>query len=174
MISLGKGQATPEATPTVAESKKSVLHLNIIGGRVTIKDLVLFSRQLAVMIGAGVPIVQALQSILRQIHKEKFREVLTTMIHSIRDGDSLSAAMSKHPKVFSPFILGVVTTGEASGQLVQSLTTLADHLEQDYAFLAQVLFSVGLSRFNFALYCGSHSDCVYSGGTATRTTLPRC
>lgn len=125
--------AAAPAEKTASESK-SFLNITIFSGRISTKDLALFSRQLAVMIRAGVPIVQALDTISRQTSKENFKNILQEMIADVKGGSSFSQAMSKHPKVFSQFLMGIIETGEASGQLLQSLTTLADYLERDYAF----------------------------------------
>ncbi len=107
-------------------------------GGINIKDLILFSRQMASMIRAGVPILEALRSLARQITKHKYRQVLTEMAYDIEAGESLSNTMSKHPSAFNPFILGIVRTGEASGRLTEALDAISDYLEQDYAFRSRV------------------------------------
>jgi len=113
-------------------------HRDIIGVSVNIKDLILFSRQTASMIKAGVPVIQALQSLQRQTTKRALRGVIQDMIYDVEAGESLSNAMTRHPKVFSQFVLGIVRTGEVSGRLSGSLITIADYLEQDYVFLRKV------------------------------------
>lgn len=130
--------AAPEQTINSADPAQSWLHITVFKGRVTLKDLALFSRQMAVMIRAGVPILQALDTIAAQVHKEAFKAILRAMMADIRGGDSLSRSMSKYPKIFNAFILGIVQTGEASGQLLHALESLSDHLEQDYAFWRKI------------------------------------
>lgn len=102
------------------------------------RDLILFFRQSASMISAGVPVLQALQALYKQVDKAAFKKVLEDMMYDVEAGESLSIAMSKHANIFSPFILGVVRTGEASGRLSGSLVSIADHLEQDYIFTRKV------------------------------------
>lgn len=109
-----------------------------IGGSVGMRDLILFFRQAASMISAGVPVLQALQALKKQIEKTHFRKILEDMIYDIEAGESLSITMSKHTAVFTPFTLGVIRTGEASGRLSQALSSIGDYLEQDYNFSRRV------------------------------------
>lgn len=106
----------------------------VFGGIVGDKELILFSRQLASMISAGVPILQAVQVLSNQVSKQNFRQLLTDIAYDVESGEALSSSMNKHTEVFSDFYLGVVRTGESSGQLTTSLLTLADYLERNYLF----------------------------------------
>lgn len=119
-------------------AKTSLLNRQIFGGGVGTKDLILLSRQMASMIRAGVTILNALKALQRQVSKPIFRSLLDEIIYDIEGGESLSAALQKHPETFSPFFLGVVRTGEASGRLSTTLSSLADHLERDYVFVRKV------------------------------------
>ncbi len=121
----------------VAGEEPSFLN-RTIGNSVGTKDLILFFRQSASMISAGVPILQALQALVKQVTKTKFKRIIEDMVYDVEAGESLSIAMSKHEGTFSPFVLGVVRTGEASGRLSTSLATVGDHLEQDYNFTRRV------------------------------------
>lgn len=116
--------------------------INVFGDRVRMRDLILFARQLSAMIRAGVPIVQSLEALSTQIPRRSFRAVLEKLIQAIEGGDSFSIALSRHHTVFSPFFLGLVRTGESSGQLGQALNSLADYLEQDYIFRRKVISSL--------------------------------
>lgn len=117
----------------------SFLSRPILRGRVKTKELVLFARQLGTMIEAGVPIVQSLQAVLKQLTKPLFRQVLQDIISDIRGGESLSQALTKHPKIFPPFFLGLVRTGEASGRLAEALGALADYLEHEHVFQRKLI-----------------------------------
>lgn len=114
------------------------LHSPIFQRRARSKDLSLFSQQIAVMIKAGVPILQSLTALSRQTQKESLRKVIHHVTRDIEGGDSLSIALAKHPAIFSPFFIAVVRTGEASGRLAESLAFLADHLEQNYLFVRKI------------------------------------
>ncbi|MEX1111875.1 MAG: type II secretion system F family protein, partial [Candidatus Andersenbacteria bacterium] len=105
---------------------------------VSTKDLILFTRQMSSMIRAGVPIIETLRAIEEQVQKPAFKKILEEMAYDIEAGESLSNAMTKHPKAFTPFILGIVRTGEVSGRLSESLESVSEYLEQDYTFMRKV------------------------------------
>ena len=130
-----------------AAEKVSIFNRNVFGGPASRKDLILFSRQLSSMIQAGVPVLQSLQAMQRQVRKQSFRELLRDLAYAVEGGDALSTAMSKHPNVFSPFFLGVVRTGEASGKLSHSLESLSDQMDQDYNFMQKVRASLVYPAF---------------------------
>lgn len=117
---------------------KSFLQRNVLAGGVSTKDLILFSRQLASMVRAGVPILQATQTMAKQVDKPTFKKLLQELAYDIEGGESLSSAMTKHPFVFSLFFLGVIRTGEASGRLSESLLIMAEYLENNYSFTRKV------------------------------------
>lgn len=116
----------------------SLFNRTVLGGKVSTRDLILFSRQIASMIRAGVPILQALQALAKQIDKPAFQKLLLDLTYNVESGEALSKALARHPTVFSTFFLGVVRTGEASGRLSESLAILADYLEQNYFFVRKV------------------------------------
>lgn len=109
-----------------------------VGAGVSTKDLIIMFRQLASMIKAGLPVLEALSIILKQTNRQSFNRTLADIRYDIEAGNSLSDAMGKHTIVFSPFILGVVKTGEASGSLSESFESIANYLEIDYAFMRKV------------------------------------
>ncbi len=118
--------------------QKSLFAKNILSGPLNRKDLILFSRELSSLIQAGVPVLEALKAMRQQIEKKSFREILDSLAYGVESGESLSAALLKHPTAFSPFYVGVVRTGEASGRLSHALEVLAAQIDQDYAFVQKV------------------------------------
>jgi type IV pilus assembly protein PilC len=102
------------------------------------RDLILFTRQLGSMIRAGVPVLQALQTLQKQDIRPTLRKLLQDITYDVESGNSLSAAMGKYDQYFSLFILGMIRTGEASGKLSQSLLLIADYIERDYSFMRKV------------------------------------
>ncbi len=116
------------------QDKPSLLHRNVWGGRLTSKDLILFSRQLSTMIRAGVPIIEAVRALRHQVQKSTFQALLDNIAYEIEGGSSFSRALAHHASYFSLFYIGVVQTGEASGRLSESLETLAKYLERNYVF----------------------------------------
>lgn len=106
------------------------LNMNI--GRVKYKDLVIFSRQLSVMISATVPIVQALRIVGKQTANPVFGDKIVEIANDVDGGMKLSEALGKHDKIFSYFFISMVRSGETSGKLDEILEYLADQMEKDY------------------------------------------
>lgn len=96
------------------------------------KDIVNFSRQLALMFKSKIPLVQALHSIADQTKNPGFREKILMISQEVEGGTRFSLALSVHHKLFSSFYVSMIRAGEASGTLAESLTYLADHLEREY------------------------------------------
>ncbi|MDR7400811.1 MAG: type II secretion system F family protein [Armatimonadota bacterium] len=110
----------------------------IRGGRIGRAQLVLFTRQLATMISAGLPIVTALHVLEDQIGHRRFRDVIAAVRAGIERGGSLSEEIARHPNVFFEFYVNTVRSGEVSGVLDASLNYLADYLEKEYDLVQRV------------------------------------
>jgi len=110
--------------------------------RITGNDLVLFCRQLATLLGAGVTILKSLDIISKQIASRKFYNVIKELEKSMEQGASLHEAMSKHTKVFSELWVNLAESGEASGNLASVLSRLASYLERDAAFRRKLISSL--------------------------------
>ena len=106
--------------------------------RIKKRDLVSFSRQLAIMFKSQVPLVEALQAIAKQTPKKVFREKILKISEEVEGGTSLSAAFSLFPDVFPPFYISMIKSGEASGKLVDVFLYLADYLEREYNFRSKL------------------------------------
>lgn len=102
------------------------------------KEMVVFFRQLATLIQAHVPILNALRAISDQIENPYFRSVLTEVAGNVEDGMSLSESFSAHPAVFSPFVVSITRAGEVSGNLQRSINTLADNVERNYQLSSRI------------------------------------
>jgi type IV pilus assembly protein PilC len=100
--------------------------------KISLRDIVLFSRQLSMMFAAKVPLVEALRVLAGQSEKTEFKENLFKVSEDIEGGSHFSKALSRYPKLFSSFYIAMVKAGEASGKLSDSLNYLADHLEREY------------------------------------------
>src|SRR6266403_1058633 len=99
------------------------------GGRVALADLVIFTRQLATMIDAGLAMVQSLQGLAEQTSNKVMRDVIKDVCTRVEGGDSFSEALIKHPKVFSRLYVCMVGAGERGGLLAEILARLALYLE---------------------------------------------
>ena len=110
--------------------------------------LALFYRQLATLLGAGVPVSEALAALLKQPQPPPLRESLMTVSASVQRGDPLNCAMAACPHHFNGFAVAMVAAGERSGDLVLALRRLAEHLEEEQAFQREIrrdLFSPKLT-----------------------------
>src|SRR6516164_3409776 len=99
------------------------------GGKVALQDLVIFTRQLATMVDAGLAMVQSLQALADQTTNKVMRDVIKDVCARVEGGDSFSEALQKHPKVFSRLYICMVAAGEKGGLLAEILARLATYLE---------------------------------------------
>src|SRR6267143_5302476 len=99
------------------------------GGSVALADLVVFTRQLATMIDAGLAMVQSLQALAEQTTNKVMRDVIRDVCSRVEGGDSFSEALQKHPKVFNRLHCCMVAAGERGGLLAEILARLAVYLE---------------------------------------------
>src|SRR5947199_4705436 len=99
------------------------------GGRVGLADLVIFTRQLATMIDAGLAMVQSLQALADQTTNKVMRDVIKDVCTRVESGDSFSEALEKHPKAFSRLYVCMVAAGEKGGLLAEILSRLAVYQE---------------------------------------------
>jgi len=138
----GRGGGTPKK----AGEKSSFWSLDLSMGkggslskvRVSSSDMVVFSRQLSTMVGAGIPLVEAVEILAEQITNVGFKRVLEDVASSIRSGKDMSQALGAHPKVFPNIYVNMVRAGEASGQLDIVLTRLAEYQEASAALKAEI------------------------------------
>lgn len=106
--------------------------------RIPAKDVVMFSRQLSIMFSAKVPLVESLRTLAVQTKNLDFKEKIMKISEEIEGGTSFSSAISKYPKLFSPFYVAMARAGEVSGKLSNSLDYLAEHLEKEYYLMGKV------------------------------------
>src|SRR5947209_6457209 len=99
------------------------------GGSVALADLVVFTRQLATMIDAGLAMVQSLQALADQTTNKVMKDVIKDVCSRVEGGDSFSDALQKHPKVFNKLYCCMVAAGERGGLLAEIMARLATYLE---------------------------------------------
>lgn len=119
---------------TVKPAKATGMNMNISlpgGGRIKPKTLVVFTRQFATMVSAGVPMLRALTTLQEQAAQPAFKEVLGKVTADVQGGVSLSDAFAKHPKAFSNVYVNMIRAGEAGGILDQIMNRLANQVEKD-------------------------------------------
>jgi len=126
---------------TPLDIKESNEDGNLFGrltGRITSKDKIVFTRQLATLIGAGLPLSQSLHTVMEQTENKRLQGVVEDIVASIEGGKSLSESFSKHPEVFDNVFLALIAAGEASGTLDESLKRVAAQQEKDAATMSKI------------------------------------
>ena len=122
-----------EQTPLILRAE-NISFLN----KVSKKDLAIFSRQLAVMVQARVPITQSLKSLAVQTKNRGFKEKILKIAQLVEEGNPLSESFGTFPEVFNIFYVSLIKTGEASGKISESLYYLSDHLERESDISSQI------------------------------------
>src|SRR5918994_6909614 len=118
--------------------KKMTLGGGLGKARVKIRDIVIFTRQFATMINAGLPLVQSLTILADQTENKSLKEVTKAVVHDVEAGNTLADAFSKHPRAFSDLYVNMVAAGEAGGILDTILIRLATFLEKSDALIRKV------------------------------------
>ncbi|MBU0648426.1 type II secretion system F family protein [Patescibacteria group bacterium] len=126
-------------TPLALEKKRTMLD-TLMGwmNRVSVGDLAVFSRQLAIMVEAGFPLIQAVKTSVNQTGNEKLKETLALIAVDLESGLSLSMSTAKHPSVFSRFMVNMIRSGEETGQLNRVLREVAEELEKQKGFQSKI------------------------------------
>lgn len=106
--------------------------------RVRAKDRIMFSRQLATLINAGLPLVQSLRSVQDQTSNKYFKTVVSLIISDVEAGKPMSTALAKHPEIFNNVYISLVAAGETSGTLDKALERLAAQQEKDAEIVSKV------------------------------------
>jgi type IV pilus assembly protein PilC len=106
--------------------------------RITKKDVVIFSRQLSIMLKSKVPVVETLRTIAKQMRKQNFKEKILRITEQVEGGSPLSKSFALYPKLFSTFYVNMVKSGEASGKLSEIFLYLAEYLEREENFRSKI------------------------------------
>ncbi|MEW6476245.1 MAG: type II secretion system F family protein [Actinomycetota bacterium] len=116
-----------------AQEKKSIMQFEITKKKVPRKELMHFSRQMAVFLRAGIPVIDALTIIKEELPKKKnvLAECLADMIVALESGTTFTGAARSHPEAFPTFFLGVLEAAELTGNLASALEEVAKYIERD-------------------------------------------
>ncbi|MES2177637.1 MAG: type II secretion system F family protein [Gemmatimonadota bacterium] len=115
----------------VAQKKKS-------GGKISMRDIVIFTRQFSTMINAGLPLVQALDILSKQSENPALKDVTIAVVFDVESGHTVADALAKHPKAFGELYVNMVAAGEAGGILDTILMRLATFMEKNDALVRKV------------------------------------
>ncbi len=125
------------------------------GNRVSTKDLAVFTRQFATMITAGLPLVQCLDILARQMDKQLIRDITRKVMNDIEGGATLSESLGKHPKAFDELYVNMVNAGEAGGILDTILMRLAQYIEKIEALKRKVKSAMTYPAVVFCVAIGA-------------------
>jgi type IV pilus assembly protein PilC len=117
-------------TATAARKKK--------GGKISMRDIVIFTRQFSTMINAGLPLVQALDILAKQSENPALKDVTLAVVFDVESGHTVADALRKHPKAFTDLYVNMVAAGEAGGILDTILMRLATFMEKNDALVRKV------------------------------------
>ncbi len=159
------------ASPKLAAAKSKTPDVGFTHNKVKIEDMLVFARQLATMLEAGVTLLRSLDVISAQVESKVFAGVLKQVRDDVEQGKSLSASLAKHPKAFSQFWVSLVEVGEASGTMPMVLNKLTFYIEQQAAFRSTIIsaivypavlfvISMGAVAF-FALFVGPKFEAIF-------------
>lgn len=137
------------------EVRPSFLSIRIPFGRpVSQKDVVIFSRQLATLFEARIPVVTALKTLVGETNKPALRKAIAQILDDVAGGLALSQAMAKHSSIFSAFYIHLIRSGEESGKLQEVFSYLADYLERSYYLTSKARNSLIYPVFVFFAFAG--------------------
>jgi len=137
----GTQRAVKSGKPTRAAGKGMSMEIKLpklLGGRIKPKQLMVFTRQLATLIDAGLPLLRGLRILLKQEKTTALRDSLTGMGESVEGGSTFSEALAQFPKIFDDLYVNMVKAGEAGGVLEQVLARLAESLEKAEKIKAKI------------------------------------
>jgi type IV pilus assembly protein PilC len=122
----------------ITEQSQRINFLSKFLNRVKTKDRIIFTRQLATLINAGLPLAQSLRTLASQTDNKRLAVVINDIITTIEGGGTLSSAFAKHPEVFNEVYIALIAAGEVSGTLDQALERIASQQEKDAELLGKV------------------------------------
>ncbi|PIZ58075.1 hypothetical protein COY23_00790 [bacterium (Candidatus Torokbacteria) CG_4_10_14_0_2_um_filter_35_8] len=147
------------------EEKKARFQISIpFMKKIKAKDLVIFCKELAILVNTNLPIIRALKTIELQTENPYLKDIVKEVKNEVTGGSNLSDAFGRFPEVFSPFFINIVKSGEVSGRLGEILESVAEQMEKDYdlnsevktalaypGFILVSIFVVGFILVTFAL-----------------------
>ena len=139
------------------ETKKKEKSSFSFGTGVKAKDILVFCKQFATMLRAGLPVLNTLEMLIGQTSSKGMKTIIETIKKDLESGNALSKCFEKHPKVFDTVVVNLIKAGEASGKLDLFLLKLVDSLEKKCFFLSRCFVYSGNWCYNFHVNeCGTN------------------
>lgn len=145
---LVEAETEPAAAKLLIGKGLTPLHISLneqasglfsrFSNRISTKDRIIFTRQLATLINAGLPLTQSLRTVAEQTQSKPLALITQQVINSVEGGNSLADSLAKHPKVFNEVFIALVAAGETSGTLDQALERIANQQEKDADMISKV------------------------------------
>ena len=123
-------------------------------GKAKKKDVMMFCRQLSMMLKSGVGLVESLRALATQVEKKSFQGQILKVAIEVEGGVYFSEALAKFPEVFSNFFINIIKSGEATGKLSETLNYLAQHLEREYTLVSKVKSGTTYPAFISVIFLG--------------------
>ena len=135
--------------------KRSLLDIDLsFFGRVSNKDVVILSRQIATLFEAQVSALRVFRLLATEVDNKQLADVLSTVGDDLQGGSPISKALARHPKVFSIFYVNMVRAGEESGKLSETFVYLADYLDRSYDIVSKAENALIYPIFVIAVFFG--------------------
>ncbi|MBI3178567.1 MAG: type II secretion system F family protein, partial [Deltaproteobacteria bacterium] len=128
-----------EATSAQPEKARRAFEIRLLRPRVSSQHLAVATRQLATLVGAGIPLVESLNALIEQVDDEHFKSVWAEVKQKVNEGITFGDALAAHPRVFSGLYVNMVRAGESSGALEVVLNRVADFTESQADLRSKVL-----------------------------------
>lgn len=123
----------------VGGTAKNLKLKQLLTGRIKAVDIAVLTRQLATLLGAGIPLVEALIALIDQVDHDRLKTIVTQVKDRVNEGSTLADALAEHPRAFSPLYVNMVRSGEHSGALDVVLVRLADFTEAQARLRSKVM-----------------------------------
>lgn len=146
VVEINEIKDQAQALAAQKEEKKSSASFSLFN-RISQKELVIFSRQFATLVAAGVPIARTLNTLRSQTKKKAFKDIIEDVLKRVEGGESLASSFERHSNVFNKLYTSLVRAGEASGSLDVILARIATYLEKEMALRNQVKQAVSYPIF---------------------------
>jgi general secretion pathway protein F len=128
-----------EKGPTGKAAPAGQISFAFLSERVSTEDIAVMTRQLAVLIGAGVTLIEALTALVEQVDSERLKRILSDVKQRVNEGSSMADALAAHPRAFSNLYINMIRAGESSGALDVVLVRLADFTESSARLRQKVI-----------------------------------
>ena len=139
----------------IGEKKRGFLDFEVTSEKLKKRELMHFSRQLAVFMRAGIPIIDSLETIADEAHDKILRRVLADMAERLRSGVTFADAAAAHPEAFPAYYLGVLKSAEMTGKLDETVDQLSVYLDREIEARSKVVAALVYPAVVFALAIGT-------------------